>query len=166
MGIYLELEQLLDIEIQTFDEIEKTLAEKKSILVKGEPNKLKPIDEQLIEYNKKLETILIKKTSINKELGDEKQTLSALINNIQDTSTANRLTEKKLTINSKTKKIEMLNSTITELIKHALNLIENSVLSIAEALNPKSNIQNVYNQQGKRNNENRSITFSSIVEDA
>jgi len=164
MQILVELEKLIDIEIQTFDGIEKKLLEKKETIIKGQADRLKTVDLQLIEYHKKLEQIVIHKKLINKEFGDENKTLSEIIKDIQDKNIAKRFENKKTIINAKTKKIQSLNEIIQELIQHALKLIEGSVLVIAEAFNPEGRIN--YDSQGRKQSGSSPMKISSIIEEA
>jgi hypothetical protein len=164
MQILLELEKLIDIEIQTFDGIEKKLLEKKETIIKGHADRLKTVDLQLLEYHKKLEQIVVHKKLINKEFGDENKTLSEIIKGIQDKNIAQRFENKKTIINTKTKKIQRLNEVIQELIQHALKLIEGSVLVIAEAFNPEGRIN--YDSQGRKQSGSSPMKTSSIIEEA
>lgn len=165
MKIIIELEKLLDSEINTYEEIENNLKEKREFLVKGDMEGLKKADERILEYNTRMEDIIKDRLELNKKLGSEGLTLSSIIKRTTDRSAAKRIEDRKNKINSIAKNIEVHNLAITELIKHALKLVEGSIGGLAQALNPQKSELATYSNVGRTGGNNSDSQLSSIVKE-
>ncbi|MFA6989187.1 MAG: flagellar export chaperone FlgN [Candidatus Gastranaerophilaceae bacterium] len=165
MEILLELEQILDNQIQTFEKLEEKLTEKKTTIIKGDVKSLKVIDEQILSYSNDLKQILESRKLINKKLGDENKSLNQIIKEIEDKDIARRLENKRTILNDKVKKITNLNAIAQELIKHAMNLVKGTILIIAKALNPQKG-QGAYDRRGHKNNTDLPSSISSVIKEA
>ncbi|OGI01628.1 MAG: hypothetical protein A2Y25_05665 [Candidatus Melainabacteria bacterium GWF2_37_15] len=141
----LELEQILEQEITACSELEKYITEKKNCLVKGDLEGLIKTDIELEKYNE----AIIKLEEKRKEIYPDNPPLHI--------KTLKEKLKKKLT------KIENQNTINAELLKHALKVIEGSILSITKVLVPESSS---YNSKGKINKDENIGIISSIVHEA
>lgn len=165
MELLLELEKNLDNQIQTVEKLEEKLAEKKTIIIKGDAKSLKNIDEQILSYSSDLAQLLEYRKHINKKLGDENKSLSDIIKEIEDKCIAQRLENKRRILTDKIKKINKLNIIGQELIKHAMNLIQGTVSIIAKALNPQTG-KGAYDRRGQKSGKDLIPAISSMVREA
>jgi len=141
----LELEKILEQEINACSQLEKYISEKKDFLIKGDIENLIKTDIELEKYN-----------SAVKKLDEKRIELNMDENPLEIKNLKQQLKEKLVNI-------EKQNNINDELIKHALKIIESSVLSITKVLVPESTS---YNNRGEIIKEENTPTISSIIHEA
>lgn len=157
----IELEKLLDQEIEAYSRLESYITEKKNSLIKGDIEKLKYIDVEIEKFGSVMSRLEEKKNQVGKRFGNENLSLKEIIDRIDNESESKRLSnsrEKLLNIVNNVKRENKIN---TELMRHALKLVENSINAIASVLVPECS---AYNNYGKANKTSSNI--SSVVQEA
>ena len=166
MNRFIELENQIDKEINAYLELNGYLDEKKQFLIKSDIKNLEIIDLKILELNKKLQEIFEERISVNKEFGDEKIILKQIIANVKDYNLHERLQSKYLKIKEIAKEIKRKNEINQILINHSLKIIEGTVKTIADTLNPIQVIENEYTKQGKLKVKQMQNVKSAIVKEA
>lgn len=155
----LELEKILEQEINACSKLEQYITDKKDFLVKGDIQGIMTTDFEMEKYNAAIEKLEEKR----KQLYPDNSLLSQIIENVEKKSKTRHIKNLKDKLNSLLVNIQRQNNINAELIKHSLNIIENSILSITNILVPENFF---YNSKGKvKNGENTEIR-SSIIHEA
>ncbi len=141
----LELEKILEREINACSQLEKYITEKNDYLIKGDIEGLIKTDIELEKYNEAVKKLEEKRKEIYPD--NPPQYIKNLKNKLKD----------------KLVNIEQKNNLNSELLKHALKIVESSILSITKVLVPESAS---YNNRGKISREENTETISSIVHEA
>jgi len=151
----LELEKILNAEIEAYSKLEEYIAEKRSSLVNGNISKIIEIDTELCKYNNAVETLDKKR----KELYPENLTLKEIIDRIENKEQAKKISTLRERVQNLIIKVQKQNLINSELIKHSLKIVENSIVSIANVLIPESA---AYNIKGAIKTNNRLSGISSV----
>ena len=155
----LELEKILEQEISACSKLGKYITDKKDFLIQGNIEGLIKTDIELEKYNSAIEKLEEKR----KQLYPDNSLLNQIIENIEEKSKTRHIKNLKDKLNSLLVNIQKQNNINADLIKHSLNIIENSISSITNILVPENFF---YDSKGKvKNGENTEI-ISSIIHEA
>lgn len=141
----LELEQILEQEIDACSQLEKYIEEKNTCLINGDIETLTKTDIELEKYNEAIKKLEEKRKEIYPD------NPPAHIVNLK-----NKLKQKLTDIDNK-------NGISSELLKHALKIVESSISSITKVLVPESTS---YNSRGRINSKENIGTISSVIHEA
>jgi len=155
----LELEKLLNEEIEAYSKLEEYITDKKNCLISGDMTKVQSIDSELQKYNCAIEKLKEKRS----EIYPENLTLKQIIDRIENKEHANKILSLRLKIKGIVTNIQKQNTISTELIKHSLKVIENSIISIANVLVPEGS---AYNKNGTAQKRDNIPHLSSIEHEA
>jgi hypothetical protein len=158
----MELENLLKKELDVFLKLEEYTVEKKKHLIKSDMDNLRNIDIEIEKLGILIKNMELKKSEILSK-SHTNQNLTAVINNMQDKNSANKLTLLKEKIKKTAVNIHRQNNINAQLIEHSLKLIENTVNIISNALMPESSS---YNSHGKVPKKLSPTGVSSIIQEA
>lgn len=141
----LELEQILEQEIAACEQLEKYIVEKKTFLIKGDIDGLLKADTEIEKYNEAVKKLEEKR----KEVFPEKPSphIKTLKQKVKD-----RLIS-----------IDKYNKINSELLKHAMKIIEGTIASFTKTLVPEST---AYTRMGSYNKNKNIETISSIIHEA
>lgn len=141
----LELEQIFDQEIEVCLHLEKYMTDKREFLIKGDIDGLSKTDLKLEKYNAILEKLEKRRQEIYPTRSQEPK-IKAKRNKLKDLLL----------------KIDQQNTINSELLKHALQIVEKSIQSITQILVPESGS---YNNKGRVNQADSKEIISSIIHD-
>jgi hypothetical protein len=151
----MELEFLLNQEIEAYSKIEEYITDKNSLLVKGEMEKVKTLDEELEKYNFIIEKLERKRRQIT----PRNTTLKDIINRIEDKNEAEKLAGLREKIKSILANVQRQNIISSELIKYSMKIVENSISVIANVLVPEGS---AYNRTGGVKTSKEIFNISSV----
>lgn len=162
---FLELEEIIDDQINIYSKIEKCVMDKKEVLVKGDIDSLRMLDQKIETYISKIEKLENKRQSVYSNLGKSDSTLREIIDSVSDDKKSQNLGIKLDSLRETIMNIKKYNDMNAQLIKHSLKLIEHSVFSIANVLMPESSTYNNYGRV-KSSSKNLNMTISSVNQEA
>lgn len=151
----LELEQLLNQEIEAYSKLEEYISGKNTYLIKGDMEKVKTVDEELEKYN----YIIGKLEEKRKQIYPANVTLKQIIAKIEDKEQADKLSKLREKIKNILSNVQKQSTVNTELLKHSMKIVENSITVIANALIPEGS---AYNQKGIHKTSKQLYTMSSV----
>lgn len=158
-----ELEKILNEQIDIYSDMENKIAQKKEILVKGDLECLKNIDndiETLVQSINKLEYKRSRLLEINKDL--KYKNLSQIAEALPKNEAKSILSTKEK-LNKVLTNIKRLNDINAELIIHSIKLVQHTATLIGNTLNPEGSAYNRNGKIYKNNSINSSI--SSVIHD-
>lgn len=159
-----EMEKIIDEEIEIYSSIQKSVTDKREILVRAKIEELKDIDTKLIEQATELEKVLLKRRQTSLDMGATNITLKELIEKTKDIDKAQseRFSEKKEKLKDITVQIKKINEINTALVKHSLLIVEKSIKAIMNVAVPETSS---YGMNGKAK-KNINSDISSIIQEA
>ncbi|OGH99416.1 MAG: hypothetical protein A2104_02390 [Candidatus Melainabacteria bacterium GWF2_32_7] len=155
----LELEEVLNKEIEAYSKLEKYILDKKDSLISGDIEKLRNIDYEIEKFNSETGILEGKRAKITSKFGHENLSLREIIKKIEKEDKAEKISGLRIKLKNLAENIQRQNKINNQLIKHSLNILEFSIVSIANALMPEAS---AYNNFGKINNNQQSKGVSSI----
>jgi len=158
-----KIENILNYEITTYSNIQNCILSKKEALIKGDIETLQKIDNEILIYEQEITKIEAERNNIKGSF--QRMTLGEVVEKLQkiDKQQAERILEKKEKIKEISQNIKKYNEVNTELIKHAIKLVENSISSIIGAFVPETKS---YNSYGKSSKNTANTMISSVIKNA
>jgi seryl-tRNA synthetase len=156
----LELEEMLNKEIEAYSRLEKYITDKKECLIKGDIEKLINIDYEIEKFNHETEKIKNERERIRALFGQENLSLKDIVEKIEENDKTSKISSLRKKLKNIAENIYRKSSINAQLIEHSLRIIEQSVISIANALIPEAS---AYNNLGKANGSQNKTSISSIT---
>lgn len=162
----LKFKEILDEEIQAYESLGELYNIKQSILVQGKSDALWDIDSKIVSQADNIKAINQKRAEVARYLGDEKFTLSDIIDRAKESNDiiVGSLEEQRKKLRILAKSLTLQENTQMTLIKHGLTMVGKTIDIIASAVMPEVQ-SGQYNKSGK-NIEASSDLISSVVEEA
>jgi hypothetical protein len=159
----IKFKEIVDEEIQAYEQLEDLYSIKQEVLVKGNSDKLWDVDSKIVKNSERIKKITQKRKEISKYLGHENFTMSEIIEKAKNANDviADTLELQKSKLKILGNSLIKQESTNINLIKHGLTMVSKSLDIIVNVLAPHSK---QYNNLGQNVNcDNRLV--SSIIED-
>lgn len=159
-----ELEQLIDIEIEQYENIVRLNTEKKEILIKADSEALLKIDLQILDVIQIINNACEKRKALCEKMDIMTSSMSEIIGYLKnvDADAAVRFESKKKIINDYAKQIADLERTNQELTKHGIEFANKTLDAILKGFTVTSQ---EYNEHG-RSVASEELKISMIEEEA
>lgn len=128
---------ILNEEIQVYNRVEKVLAEKKDIIIRGNVEELNRIDVQLEQLMQQAHHLEKSRLAVMLQFGRERESLRDFISSLEDDNDSRLLEQSRRQMIQVTQNIKSLSDTNRTLLTQSIRLIEQSVQIIASLLAPE-----------------------------
>ena len=159
----LELENLIDSEIEQYEQIEQLYIEKKEILLHAKSEELLKIDAKILDVIQNISNISAKRKEISEKLGIKTPSLSEIIGLLRtkDPESVPRFEQKQKTVRELSERIAKLEKSNPELTKHGLQFTNKTLEAILKGASLSNQEYNAHGQSVQA----ELPEMSSIVED-
>lgn len=159
------IETIIDKEISAYEDIEKCVADKKKVIIKGSLDDLRDIDTLLIEHTAKAANLARARQMGSIELGNANITFKEIVQKAYDydKDQSLRLAEKKSKLQRIIDNINKVNIINEKLLKQSLFIVEKTLGMILQTAVPEADS---YNNTGRKNKLNENYKMSSISTEA
>lgn len=163
--ILIQFKEVVDEEIQAYEEMSELYTAKQSILIQGKSDALWDIDAKILSVAENLKGLNQKRKSVAKYLGNEDLTMTEAIEKAKESndSLAGSLMEQKSKISVIANAIKLQEKTNMTLIQHGLVMVGKTLDIIVGAFAPQATGQ--YDKYGQNISARESLK-SSVEEEA
>lgn len=159
-----ELKTLLEKETQTYQQMAKTMMDKKTLLIKGQYKNLGPIDQTLASLGNQSVQIEARRLNLMTDIGHQDKTLEELIKAMPSTHAQDFIPLRKQLIHV-VRDVQEMNQQNNRLIELSIKWIEDTVDTIAKAVTPQGATYNAKGQQTVKKGNATLPVQSTVVRD-
>lgn len=160
-----ELKALLEKETQTYQDMAKTMMDKKTLLIKGQYKQLGTVDQELASLGNQSVQIEARRMELMSDMGQEDKTLEELIKVMPPQQAQHFIPLRKRLIHV-VRDVQDINKQNSRLLELSIKWIEDTVETIAKAVTPQAATYDAKGlQTRKKGSINAMPTQSTIVKD-
>lgn len=160
----LDYNKIVDEEIDAYVALKSLYVEKEEVLIKGKREDLFNIDTKILNQAKIIQEIETRRTDITKALGNEKITLTNIIDKLktENSALAESFTQQRQKLQELTKDLKTLQKRHESLVEHSLKIVEKTIDIIYSVAAPQSE---QYDKTGNNTKINENNVISSVIEE-